>query len=192
MSLLLDHGQDASLVLQGGWRTEVVVVSADAESAQVEAATGHLRLPDRLDWTGATLEWNHTTEGLIRRSGVLSGGDDAGLLRMTGIGERPFEQRRRHERVRAELDARIVSGELTHAGKTLDVSVDGMLLGGMPTLEIPGEIGFTLFLSGAAVTGDGVLVRTTEEGAHGVHFDAIDGVGASTLQQWLGARIDAD
>ncbi len=189
MSLLLDAGLQAEVILDGGWRAPVIITECTPDSALLRPADGHLRLPDRLDWVTATLEWS-SEGGTIRRPGILVGAE-RGLLRLEPVGLHPFEQRRQFERVPAAVSASVTAEGHTVDTTTLDVSAGGMLLDGADGLDAPGPIEFTLRLGEQTVTGTGAIVRAVPSGARAVRFDALNGEGAAALARWLDAHVAA-
>ena len=186
MDVLLEPGQPVDLFLDGGWRLTVRVVSVGIDYVDLGPVDGPLSLPGELRWCGAHMSWR-TRLGAAQRDGLLINGPD-GSLRLHPHGAALQVQRRRFVRVPAELPTAVIAAERRLLTRTLDLSVGGMLLSPADTLSLDERVRFALDLGEITISGDGVVVRGTSEGARAVEFAELQGGAERALSRFIAQR----
>ncbi len=185
MDLLLASGDRLDIVLEGGWRRPATVTAVDAARIDLSFDGDAGVLPAGLNWCSAEVEWTADTGTATKSHGILHAID--GGLRLELTGGTGLVQRRRHRRIPADLVVDIDDEQRRLKARTLDVSVGGMLLGGVQDLPAGREIGFTFDLGDVVVIGHGIVVRETPDATLGVRFTELDDDAVASVSRLTGA-----
>jgi hypothetical protein len=186
VDVLLEPGQPVDVVLDGGWRLTVRVASVGLDYVDLGPVDAALALPGELRWCSAQMSWR-TRLGAVQRRGLLMSGEN-GTLRLHPHGAALKVQRRRFVRVPAELPTAVIAADRRLLTRTLDLSVGGMLLSPADTLALDERVRFALDLGEITVSGDGVVVRGTSEGARAVQFGELQGGAERALSRYVAQR----
>jgi len=115
--------------------------------------------------------------------------DRSRLLRVWRAAHGPIEQeRRRFHRVEVACRVSIQCEEAQLEGKTVDISLQGMLVETPKTLPVGSQVRFRLELGGiqkSAVRGTGKVVRQASTTRMGIELDGLSGLDAERLQSFL-------
>lgn len=185
MDLLLAPGDTLDIVLEGGWRRPATVTAVDAPHVDLRFDGPDAVLPGDLTWCTAEIEWTTAAGAAAQTSGIVH--TVGRLLRLEVTGGTGLVQQRAHPRVRASVEVQLTAGERELVAHTVDLSAGGMLLDGVGDLPTGTGLHFTLHLDGTTVSGTGVVVRATPDGARGVRFDGRNRVLDERLDELQGA-----
>ncbi|WP_187369434.1 PilZ domain-containing protein [Baekduia soli] len=186
MEALLERDQPVEIVLDGGWQVSARVAAVGPDFVDLGPAGRPLMLPGQLLWCGATVSWR-TRIGVAHRHGVLVPRDD-GRLRLTPVGDPLRVQRRRFVRVPADLSTAVIASDGRVVTRTQDLSLGGMLLAPADTLALDERVRFALDLGALTISGDGLVVRGTTEGARAVQFSDVQGRVERALSRYVARR----
>ena len=186
MDVLLERGQPVDVVLDGGWSLTVAVASVGLDYVDLAPVDGPLALPGETRFCSALMSWR-TRLGATQRRGLLVAGPE-GTLRLHPHGAALKVQRRQFVRVPAELSTAVIASDRRLVTRTLDVSVGGMLLCPADTLAIDERVRFALDLGEMTISGDGVVVRGTADGARAIEFAELHGGAERALSRFVARR----
>lgn len=186
MDVLLEPGQPVELVLDGGWRLTVRVASVGLDYVDLGPVEGPLVLPGAVRWCGATMSWR-TRLGAARRHGLLIDGP-RDTLRLHPDGAALKVQRRQFVRVPADLHTAVIAADRRLVTRTLDLSVGGMLVSPADSLVLDEPVRFALDLGALTISGDGIVVRGTTDGARAVRFGDLQGGAERALSRFVARR----
>jgi hypothetical protein len=169
MDLLLAPGDTLDITLEGGWGRHATVTAVDAPHVDLQFTGPDPVLPGDLTWCTAQIEWMTSAGAQASTSGIVHA--VGRLLRLEVTGGTGLVQQRAHPRVRASVQVELTVGDRGFQAQTVDLSAGGMLLAGVGDLPTGTGLHFTLHLDETTVSGTGVVVRATPDGARGIRFD---------------------
>ncbi len=165
----LQADEVVDLVIEGGWRQPARVTRIGENAVSLAMTGAPLVLPGGLTVCGGSIEWA-SPNGTLKVRGVLRT-EGSGLC-LEAAPDSPALQRRRFNRVPAHVGASLTGGRNARRTltRTVDLSVGGMLVEAGPGINVNDRVQFALDLGGATVTGDGEVVRSSDDGALAVRF----------------------
>jgi c-di-GMP-binding flagellar brake protein YcgR len=132
------------------------------------------------------MSWR-TRLGAAQRRGLLIHGPQD-TLRLHPDGAALKVQRRQFVRVPADLHTAVIAADRRLVTRTLDVSVGGMLVAPADSLVLEEQVRFALDLGDLTISGDGLVVRGTTDGARAVRFGELQGGAERALSRFIAQR----
>jgi hypothetical protein len=186
VELVLERGQPVEIVLDRGLCLTATVAAVGAAHLDLAPVDVALALPAPARWCPATVA-GCTPLGTVRHQGILTAAGER-TVRLTPVGEPLRVQRRAYVRVPAELAAAVIAADHRVVARTLDVSIGGMLLAAADPLAPGDRVRFALDLGTITVSGDGQVVRGSDEGARAVRFAELQGRVERAVARYVARR----